>query len=203
MSADEDVEQQALPAVPPPPPAPGLPQLVESLLFVAGEPVSIAQLVRSLEAPGDAVEAALEELAAACRTRGVRLQRHGDYLQLVSAPEAARAVGRFLGVQVSGRLSSAALEVLAIIAYRQPITRAQVDAIRGVDSSGTIRALLARDLLFEAGRLETVGRPILYGTTPAFLQQFGLTTLADLPVIDLPLPDAPGLSESGLAGEGV
>ncbi len=187
---------------------PSLVQLVESLLFVAGEPVSVAQLARALEAPGDAVEAALEQLTADCRARGLRVQRHGDQVQLVSAPEAARAVGRFLGVQASGRLSSAALEVLAIIAYRQPLTRAQVDAIRGVDSSGTIRALLARDLVAEAGRLETVGRPILYTTTPAFLQQFGLTNLADLPPLDLPALALPQVAvgadgEVGLAGDGV
>lgn len=159
-------------------------QLVESLLFVAGEPVTVGQLARALELPADAVEAALEELAAQCRSRGIRLQRHGEGVQLVSAPEAARAVGRFLGVQASSRLSTAALEVLAIIAYRQPITRAQVDAVRGVDSSGTVRALLARDLIAEAGRLETVGRPILYATTATFLQQFGLTTLAELPPLE-------------------
>lgn len=195
--------QQPLPSLPQAPPPPSLVQLVESLLFVAGEPVSVAQLARALEAPGDAVEAALEQLSADCRGRGVRVQRHGDHVQLVSAPEAAHAVGRFLGVQASGRLSSAALEVLAIIAYRQPLTRAQVDAVRGVDSSGTIRALLARDLIGEAGRLETVGRPILYMTTPAFLQQFGLTTLADLPAIDLPNFEANGAAANGAAGEGL
>lgn len=196
-------QQQPLPSLPEAPQPPPLVQLVESLLFVAGEPVSVAQLARALEAPGDAVEAALELLAADCRARGVRVQRHGDHVQLVSAPEAARAVGRFLGVQASGRLSSAALEVLAIIAYRQPLTRAHVDAVRGVDSSGTIRALLARDLIAEAGRLDTVGRPILYVTTPAFLQQFGLTALADLPAIDLPPVQANGSAGEGLAGEGV
>ncbi len=194
--------QQPLPSLPPPPPAPSLKLLVESLLFVAGEPVSVAQLARALEAPGDAVEAALEQLAADCQARGVRVQRHSDHVQLVSAPEAAQAVGRFLGVQASGRLSSAALEVLAIIAYRQPLTRAQIDAVRGVDSSGTLRALMARDLVCEAGRLDTVGRPILYATTPTFLQQFGLTSLADLPAIDLPPIEANGADGAGPDGEG-
>jgi segregation and condensation protein B len=190
---DETTEQAQppLPQMPPPAAAPSLLLLVESLLFVAGEPLTVTQLARALEAPADAVELALDELAARCRERGVRLQRHGEYLQLVSAPEAARAVGRLLGVQASGRLSTAALEVLAIIAYRQPLTRAQVDAIRGVDSSGAIRALLARDLIQEAGRLETVGRPFRYATTPAFLQQFGLLSLAELPPMDLPTPEAP------------
>ncbi|MCS6880387.1 MAG: SMC-Scp complex subunit ScpB [Oscillochloridaceae bacterium] len=185
--------QPTLPHLPPPTVAPTLVQLVESLLFIASEPVSVSQLARTLEAPADAVEAALEQLALQCRERGVRVQRHGELAQLVSAPEAARVVGRFLGVQASGRLSSAALEVLAIIAYRQPVTRAQIEAIRGVDSSGALRALLARDLICEAGRLESVGRPILYATTPAFLQQFGLTSLADLPPLDLP----PATDENG------
>lgn len=186
----DTIEQPGLPEMPPASPAPTVVQLVESLLFVAGEPVSIAQLARTLEQPADGIEAALEQLNDACRQRGIRVQRHGDQVQLVSAPESARAVARFLGVQASSRLSPAALEVLAIIAYRQPLTRAQVDAIRGVDSSGTVRALLARDMIQEAGRLETVGRPILYVTTPQFLQQFGLTSLLDLPPMEILEPAA-------------
>lgn len=189
--------QPALPQMPPATPPLGLAPLLESLLFVAGEPVTVAQLARALEAPADAVEAALEQLTEQCRGRGVRVQRHGEAVQLVSAPEAARAIGRFLGVQATGRLSSAALEVLAIIAYRQPLTRVQIDAIRGVDSSGTLRALLARDLVREAGRLETLGRPILYATTPAFLQQFGLTSLAELPPMELPPVAEPPLPDEG------
>ena len=97
-------------------------------------------------------------------------------------------IERFLGGQPPARLSAAALEALAIIAYRQPITRAQVDAVRGVDSSGVIRARLGRELVVETGRLETVGRPILYATTPEFLRQFGLANLAELPPLDLPDP---------------
>jgi len=201
MSDETATAQPPLPQMPAPASPPRATLLVESLLFVAGEPVTVTQLARTLELPADAVEAALEELAVQCQGRGVRLQRHADSVQLVSAPEAARAVGRFLGVQASSRLSAAALEVLAIIAYRQPITRAQVDAIRGVDSSGTVRALLARDLIAEAGRLETVGRPILYATTPAFLQQFGLTSLAELPAIDLPEPPAPSAPPNTEVGD--
>ncbi|HEU5089210.1 MAG TPA: SMC-Scp complex subunit ScpB [Roseiflexaceae bacterium] len=162
-------------------PQPRTAQLIESLLFVAGETVSVAQLARALELPADAVEAGLEQLAAECAQRGIRVQRHADQVQLVSAPEAAEVVERFLGVQSQQRLSSAALEVLAIIAYRQPLTRAQVEALRGVDCGGVIRALMARELVCEVGRLETVGRPILYGTTPEFLQQFGLASLQELP----------------------
>lgn len=174
------------------PPAPRLTVLVESLLFVASEPLTVAQLARALDAPADAVEQALDALDQDAPNRGIRLQRIGDRLQLVSAPEAAPMIERLLGVQASTRLSNAALETLAIIAYRQPITRAQVEAIRGVDSGGVVRALLGRDLIAEAGRLETVGRPILYATTEHFLHQFGITALDQLPPIDLPdVPVAP------------
>ena len=181
-------EQPEAPVLPAPRPAPRLVQLVESLLFVASEPVRVVQLARVIEVPSAAVEVALAELTSACRERGVRVQRHGDLVQLVSAPEAAQTVGRFLGVQASGRLSNAALEVLAIIAYRQPLTRAELDAIRGVDSSGALRALLARTLVTEVGRRMSAGRPMLYATTPSFLQQFGLTTLSELPALELPHP---------------
>jgi segregation and condensation protein B len=138
-----------------------------------------------LDLPLDTIEEALVRLTDDYRTRGIRLQRHGDYVQFVSAPEASQVIVRFLGLQASARLSSAGLEVLAIIAYRQPITRSQIESIRGVDSSGVLRALLARNLVVEVGRLEAVGRPILYATTAEFLQQFGLSSLAELP----PLPD--------------
>lgn len=181
------MEQPTLIDVPatPPPPQPTTMQLIESLLFVAGEPVTVTQLAKALELPADAVEAALEQLIASSAGRGVCVQRHGEGVQLVSAPVAAAVVERFLGVQSQQRLSSAALEVLAIIAYRQPITRAQIEAVRGVDCGGVTRALHGRDLICEVGRLESVGRPILYGTTAEFLRQFGLASLSELP----PLPE--------------
>lgn len=180
----------------PPPPAASSPQLIESLLFVAGEPLTVAQLAQALELPADAVEAALERLSADCLARGIRVQREGDNIQLVSAPEASAVIERFLGIQPQPKLSPAALEALAIVAYRQPITRAQVDALRGVDSSGVVRALLGRDLIAEVGRLDTVGRPILYATTGEFLRQFGLGSLAELPPLDLPeLPGEPTAGE--------
>lgn len=158
--------------------------LVESILFVASEAVTIAQLAKALECAPALVESALTELQASYQQRGIRLQRTGDHVQLVTAPEAASVVGRFLGVERSARLSNAALEVLAIIAYRQPLTKAQIEAIRGVDSSSALRMLLTRELISEQSRLETAGRPILYGTTALFLQQFGLTSLTELPTIE-------------------
>jgi segregation and condensation protein B len=143
----------------------------------------VGRLQRALELDRDAVEAALSRLAASYRTRGVRLQRKGDAVTLVSAPEAAPYVERFLGLGESGRLSGPALETLAIVAYRQPVTRMQIEAIRGVGADYAIRTLLARSLIHEVGRLETVGRPVLFGTTFEFLQYFGLETLDQMPAL--------------------
>jgi segregation and condensation protein B len=150
---------------------------------VADGPVEVGRLQRALELDRAAVEEALARLAASCQSRGVRLQRKGDSVTLVSAPEAAPYVERFLGLGDSGRLSGAALETLAIVAYRQPVTRMQVEAIRGVGADYAIKALLARSLNQEVGRLETVGRPVLFGTTFEFLQYFGLESLDQLPAL--------------------
>ena len=138
-------------------------------------------LVTALDVAIDEVESALQALDSEYQRRGIRLQRKGDRLQLVSAPEAGSHIERFLGLDISGRLSAASLETLSIVAYRQPVTRAQIDAIRGVNSDSVLRSLVRRGLLEEVGRAETVGRPILYGTTFEFLQQFGLHGLDDLP----------------------
>ncbi|MDQ4077831.1 MAG: SMC-Scp complex subunit ScpB [Chloroflexota bacterium] len=158
-----------------------LPQIVEAILFVADTPVEIADLAKVSEASTEEVEAALAELADDLEARGLRLQRFRDQVQLVTAPQYAPWVERFLGLELSSKLSTAALETLAIIAYQQPITRAEIDAIRGVNSSGTLRTLIQRELVEEVGRLETVGNPYLYATTPTFLQYFGLSGLDELP----------------------
>ncbi len=167
-----------------------LERMVEALLFVAGWPVSAQQLAQALQASEEEVAAALARLRQANPGRGIRLQEEKGHFQLVSAPEAAPYVERLLGLDLSAKLSRAALETLAVVAYRQPITRAQIEAIRGVDCDGVIRTLAARGLICEVGRLEQVGRPILFGTTPEFLQYFGLQSLADLP----PLEGSPQLS---------
>jgi segregation and condensation protein B len=161
-----------------------LPALVESLLFVADEPVTVARLAQALEVNADAVEAALHELSADGANRGVRLQRKGDRVQLATRPEAAAHIERFLGLETSARLSQAALETLAIIAYRQPCTRAQIEAVRGVNCDSVLKNLLTKGLIEEIGRLETVGHPIQYSTTFAFLQHFGLKSLDDLPPLE-------------------
>ena len=158
---------------------------IEALLFVAFEPVTPGQLATALETTSTQVNKALDELDASFRTRGLRLQRHNGRVQLTTAPEVSETVERFLGLEVTTRLSRAALETLAIIAYQQPITRPQVDAVRGVNSDGVMRTLLSKGLIQEGGRAEGPGRPILYSTTPEFLQNFGLSSLTELPPLEL------------------
>jgi segregation and condensation protein B len=158
--------------------------LLEGLLFVASEPAAIERLATALDVSIARVEQGLQQLEAQLERRGIRLQRHNGSAQLVSAPEVADAIEVFLGLDLNTKLSRAALEALAIIAYRQPVTRPQIEAIRGVNSDGVIRTLLHRGLIEEVGRLEQAGRPILYGTTFAFLQYFGLENVDGLPPLD-------------------
>jgi segregation and condensation protein B len=158
----------------------------EALLFVSAEPVPLGDLRRVLAIRQATLERVLEYLGKTLAEgkRGVRLQRHNDVVRLVSAPETALYIDKLKGQQSSQRLSDAALETLALIAYRQPVTRPQIEAIRGVDCNGVTNTLLQRGLIQEAGRLDSVGHPILYGTTLAFLQHFGLQSPDQLPSID-------------------
>lgn len=158
-----------------------LPVMVESLLFVASEPVPVTQIAEALEVKLAEVEQALTELNAAIVARGIRVQRKGDRVQLTTQPECAPYVERFLGLDLTTRLSKPALETLSIVAYQQPVTRAQIEHVRGVNCDGVLSTLLNRGLIEEVGRLETAGRPIQYGTTFAFLQHFGLRSLDDMP----------------------
>ena len=161
-----------------------LARLLESLLFVAGEPAPIERLASALAQSPEDIELALLLLAETLQERGIRLQRHHDAVQLVTMPEAADVIEIYLGLDLTTKLSRAALETLAIIAYRQPITRPQIEAIRGVSSDGVIRTLLHRGLVQEQGRLETAGRPMLFGTTPDFLNYFAISSLDDLPPLE-------------------
>ncbi len=154
---------------------------LESLLFVAGRPLERAELRRLLTINDRQLDAALDALAAECGTRGVRVQRLGEQVQLVSAPENARYIAAFLGLPTQVKLTTAALETLAVITYRQPITRSQIETIRGVNSDRALASLIAHSLVNEVGRAATVGRPALFATTPEFLHQFGLTSLDALP----------------------
>ncbi|MCP4357509.1 MAG: SMC-Scp complex subunit ScpB [Chloroflexi bacterium] len=160
--------------------------LVESILFVSSGPVPVSRLAKALEVTTAVIKNALQALETDYQTRGLRLQWSGNAVQLTTAPAASSAIERFLGLEVTSRLSQAALEVLAIIAYLQPTTRPQIDQIRGVNSDGALRTLLSKGLIEEIGRMETPGRPILYGTSPTFLQHFGLTMLEELPELQEP-----------------
>ena len=164
--------------------------LIENLLFVAQEPVSIAHLGTVLEISPEEVEAALSALSQEYDRRGLRLQRHGQQVQMVTAPEAADYVRRFLGLELTGKLSPAALETLAVVAYRQPVTRADIEAVRGVNSDSVLRTLINRGLIDEQGRLDKAGRPIVYGTTFEFLQHFGMTGIDQLPPLGDGQPDS-------------
>jgi segregation and condensation protein B len=161
-----------------------LDRLLEALLFVADGPIAASQLAQVLQLDEAEIVAGLSRLQQAHLERGVRLQEDKGRYQLVTAPEAAPYVEKLLGLDLSAKLSRAALETLAVIAYRQPVTRAQVEAVRGVDCDGVIRTLLAKGLVCDLGRLEQAGRPILLGTTPDFLQYFGLQGLAELPPLE-------------------
>ena len=156
----------------------------EALLFVAERPLTLAELAEQGSVPRTQAEAALGTLYSELESagRGLRLQRLDDAYQLVTAPEVGERLAGFAAREVA-RVTPAALEALAIIAYRQPCTRSEIDRVRGVDSDYVIRSLLHRRLITEVGRRDTPGRPILYGTTFTFLERFGLTSLDDLPVL--------------------
>jgi segregation and condensation protein B len=176
------VAQAALeiPATDGPPPGPERAALIEALLLAAVTPPTVGDLAAGAGLTAAEVETALAELEQA-DARGWVVQRHGATLQLATAPRFAAYVRRFLRLEREARLSPAALEALAIVAYQQPVTRAEIEAIRGVDCSGVLATLHARSLIESVGRLATPGNPIQYGTTPDFLRHFGLRSLADLP----------------------
>ncbi|GIV67197.1 SMC-Scp complex subunit ScpB [Caldilinea sp.] len=159
---------------------------LESLLFVADAPVEAAQLARVVNAPVEVVERHLRALGEMHRAqrRGLRIAERNGRFQMVTAPEAGELIETFLNLDATTRLSAPALETLAIIAYRQPVTRAQIEAVRGVDCSGVLRSLLQRGLIEEIDRLDAPGRPVRYGVTDLFLQHFGLTSLQELPPLE-------------------
>ena len=165
-------------------PAERVPALLEALLFVSDGPTDEGALGRALGLARREVRAGLDALADSLRERGMRLQRGPDGIQLVTAPDAAAYIEAYLGLESGRRLSAAALETLAIIAYRQPVTRGALEAIRGVNCDGAIDTLRNRGLIDIAGRADSPGRPALFATTQKFLEYFGLERPEDLP----PLP---------------
>jgi len=157
---------------------------LEALLFVAEKPISRREIGMLAGVDRATVDERLGDLEVSLVARGIRLVLVGDRVELATAPEAGALVAKYVGVDAV-RLSPAALETLAIVAYRQPVTRAAIERVRGVDSDYTVRALLHRRLIAEQGRSEAPGRPIIYGTGFEFLERFGLTSLDDLPPLDL------------------
>jgi segregation and condensation protein B len=166
---------------------------LEAILFLADEPLPATILAQSLERGRREVEAALSEMAAGYTERGsgIVLKEVAGGWRMLTHPDAAPFVEGFILGSRHSRLTRASLETLAIVAYKQPVTRHQVSSIRGVDSDGVLRALVERGLVQEVGRAEGPGRASLYGTTPEFLERLGLPSLADLP------PLTPLLDEAG------
>ncbi len=178
IEADEPPEN-------PPEPPPGelsVAQL-EALLFVAERPLARREIAALAGIQREEVDSLLGDLEVVLRDRGLRLLSAGEHVQLVTSPDAGRLIARYVGAD-GGRLSPAALETLAIVAYRQPVTRAVIERIRGVDSDYVLRSLMHRRLVVEQGRADSVGRPFLYGTGFEFLERFGLTSLDQLPSLE-------------------
>ena len=181
----------------------GLVAQLEALLFVAPGAVQISQLATTLKVTTKELEVFLNELESHYKDEhslhGLSIQIHHGRVQLTSAPEAAPIIEEFLNLEAYTRLSRAALETLAIIAYQEPVTRPQIDSIRGVNSDGVLKSLLSKGLIQDVGRADSPGRPILYSVTTDFLQHFGLNSLSELPPLDEDIPD--GGQELALASQ--
>jgi segregation and condensation protein B len=156
---------------------------LEGLLFVAERPLARAEIAQLAGVDRDTVDARIGDLEVTLTGSGIRLVASEDSVELASAPEAGRLIARYVGADAP-RLSGPSLETLAIVAYRQPCTRATIERIRGVDSEYTVRTLLHRRLIVELGRSDAPGRPIRYGTGFEFLERFGLTSLEELPPLE-------------------
>lgn len=157
--------------------------VLEALLFVAEKPLSRREIGALAGTDRATVDARLGDLEVSLRARGIRLLVDGDRVELATAPEGGALVARYVGADAV-RLSPASLETLAIVAYRQPVTKSAVERIRGVDSDYTIRTLVHRRFIVELGRSVAPGRPFLYGTGFDFLERFGLTSLDELPPLE-------------------
>ena len=162
--------------------------IVEAMLFIAGEPVAVADLARALEIAPFQVQEALDQMerTIAEQNRGIVLKRFGEHVQLSTRREFAPFIEKLLQPVQKQSLSQSALETLAIVAYRQPVTKLEMEQIRGVKCDYSVQSLMNKGLIMEVGRRDSVGHPILYGTTDGFLSHFGLRTLSELP----PPPDA-------------
>lgn len=159
---------------------------VEALLFVAGEPVALSALVKTTEINEADIKRLMAELISDYKERnsGIIVAEIADGYQMVTNPDFSLFVKKFKNINQTNKLSPPALETLAITAYKQPITKLEIDQLRGVNSDGAVKSLLDKRLIKIVGKKETPGRPFLYGTTKEFLQYFGLKNLSDLPPIN-------------------
>lgn len=164
--------------------------VIEAILFVAGEPVLLTDLQKALETTPVELDAAVNALSSGYdfNRRGLCLKRFGEHIQLATRAEYAPYVEKLLQPVQKQSLSQAAMETLAVVAYRQPVTKAEVEAVRGVKCDYSVQSLVHKGLIADVGRKETLGRPILYATTDAFLSHFGISALSELP--SLPEPAA-------------
>jgi segregation and condensation protein B len=170
-----------------PPPTGELPWVLEALLFVSEEPQALGALARAAGVSEGAARRALDQLTADYEARGLRVMEDGQRFQLVTAPDYSPYIESLVGAAPAQRLTRAALETLTIVAYRQPCTRADIEAIRGVNSDKLVATLEQRGLIDNAGQSEAPGKPKLYRTTMKFLEHFGIRSPHELP----PLPSAP------------
>jgi segregation and condensation protein B len=161
---------------------------LEALLFVAERPLTRGEIAGLAGVERETVDARIGDLQVSLAERGIRLVESGERVELATAPKAGRLIARYVGADAP-RLSTPSLETLAIVAYRQPCTRATIERIRGVDSDYTLRTLMHRRLVVELGRSEAPGRPILYGTGFDFLERFGMTSLEELPPLEAPVAE--------------
>ena len=173
---------------------------LECLLFVSGEPIALAEMARAIQADEITVEGALRDLQITLKERnsGLQLLRIAGGWQLSPRPEPADVIARMIA-RGSNKLSRAGMETLAIVAYRQPITAPEIESVRGVSASGVLKTLIERRLIQELGRRESLGRPMLYGTTPDFLHYFGIADLSRLPVLEADAPPPSPVSAQDVA----
>ncbi|TVR75340.1 MAG: SMC-Scp complex subunit ScpB [Sphaerobacteraceae bacterium] len=184
--ARPDAEQQQMPKLP----ESELPAAIVAMLFASSEPVSLQNLGRTTGYPVRQIRDVITGIESDMARLGLMMQwTDNEHVQIATIPAHAPLVRRLLGLERAARLSPAALEVLAVIGYRQPVTRPEIDAIRGVDSSGVIQTLVARELIEPVGRLPGPGNPVQFGTTGEFLRIFGLTSLEELPELPEELVD--------------
>jgi len=157
---------------------------IESILFIADKPVSVKELANITGFMVTDIQSALRDLSLEYEKRGICFARKGEFISFFTAPDCASYVSKYLNEELRHDLSTASLETLAIITYKQPLTRLEIEEIRGVNSDQTLRNLMIRGLVAEVGRKETIGRPILYGTTMEFVQYFGLLEEKNIPKFD-------------------